>query len=234
MKFYNCKFCKLLLAGILFSQTPVLFAVDESALPVIPDNAGKNFDPAKVDTIPGSGGGKTRAFGGSGKRLPPAPTTRSEIIRLMKKPKKTRAIGNKIPSPKARAYINFDVDSASIKSYSYQLLNEWGAALQSEELARAKIRVQGHTDNTGAANYNMDLSERRARTVAQYLASLGIAFSRFQIEPYGEDVPYASNSTESGRALNRRVEFVLDYNTSGYDTSGDDEGQSSQEQPYYE
>ena len=126
------------------------------------------------------------------------------------------------------------MDSASIKSYSYQLLNEWGAALQSEELARAKIRVQGHTDNTGAANYNMDLSERRARTVAQYLASLGIAFSRFQIEPYGEDVPYASNSTESGRALNRRVEFVLDYNTSGYDTSGDDEGPSSQEQPYYE
>ena len=68
-------------------------------------------------------------------------------------------------------------------------------------------QVQGHTDSTGSASYNQRLSERRADSVANYLENLGVRNSRIDTIGYGESQPRATNSTASGRQINRRVEI---------------------------
>ncbi len=111
--------------------------------------------------------------------------------------------------PKAGALINFDVNSAQILPESYPLLDEFGKALKSGLSGRSFI-VAGHTDSAGNAPYNQDLSIRRANAVADYLvAGHGIGLSRLTLKGYGETKPIASNGNEKGRALNRRVEFIL-------------------------
>ncbi|MHC1776511.1 MAG: OmpA family protein [Lentimicrobium sp.] len=74
------------------------------------------------------------------------------------------------------------------------------------------IEVQGHTDSKGSNAYNKNLSERRAGSVNSYLASKGISNSRTDIKGYGETAPKYSNESESGRAENRRVEFLITAN----------------------
>ena len=69
--------------------------------------------------------------------------------------------------------------------------------------------VYGHTDSTGSDAYNQDLSERRARSVANYLAMRGVSSARIRSQGFGEQYPVASNDTEEGRALNRRVEIKI-------------------------
>ncbi len=71
------------------------------------------------------------------------------------------------------------------------------------------VRVEGHTDNTGATDYNLGLSEKRAKEVTDYLALKGVATDRIKTAWYGESQPKASNDTESGKSLNRRVEFSI-------------------------
>lgn len=71
------------------------------------------------------------------------------------------------------------------------------------------VMVEGFTDSTGSAAHNKDLSERRAASVAQALASLGVPRERIGMRGYGEAFPVASNDTASNRQLNRRVEIVL-------------------------
>lgn len=74
------------------------------------------------------------------------------------------------------------------------------------------LEIQGHTDNTGTAEYNQGLSERRASSAASYLRSHGIASSRITTKGFGKDAPKYSNDTEDGRAGNRRVEFLITAN----------------------
>lgn len=74
------------------------------------------------------------------------------------------------------------------------------------------IELQGHTDDTGAEKYNQDLSERRARAVDNYLEQKGIPARRIKIKGFGETIPKYDNTTESGRAQNRRVEFLITAN----------------------
>jgi outer membrane protein OmpA-like peptidoglycan-associated protein len=71
------------------------------------------------------------------------------------------------------------------------------------------VMVEGFTDSTGTSAHNQDLSERRAASVAQALASLGVPRERIGMRGYGEAYPVASNDTASNRQLNRRVEIVL-------------------------
>ena len=71
------------------------------------------------------------------------------------------------------------------------------------------IDVTGHTDSTGSSTYNQTLSENRARAVADYLASRGVAAGRVRSQGYGETQPVASNATEEGRSANRRVEIKI-------------------------
>ncbi|WP_326461913.1 OmpA family protein [Chitinophaga sp.] len=71
------------------------------------------------------------------------------------------------------------------------------------------VRVEGHTDDKGTDAYNMGLSERRAKSVAAYLTSQGIASNRVQTYWYGESQPKVANDSEENRAKNRRVEFAI-------------------------
>src|SRR5207248_240578 len=71
------------------------------------------------------------------------------------------------------------------------------------------IEIAGHTDNVGGADFNRQLSQRRASAVAQYLMSKGVSEQRIITAAGGEDHPIASNSTDQGRAANRRVEVTL-------------------------
>jgi len=75
------------------------------------------------------------------------------------------------------------------------------------------ILVEGHTDNTGTVQYNIDLSKHRATTVSDYLMSRGVAKERFDIKWYGEDQPKYPNDTDASRKLNRRVEVGIMANS---------------------
>jgi len=71
------------------------------------------------------------------------------------------------------------------------------------------VRVEGHTDNTGTDDYNLTLSEKRAKEVTDYLSLKGVTPSRMKTAWYGEAQPKTGNDTESGKAQNRRVEFSI-------------------------
>ncbi len=105
--------------------------------------------------------------------------------------------------------IYFDHDKAVIKPESKPTLHEIAKLLGTAP--SLKLIVVGHTDNAGSFDYNMDLSRRRAKAVVDALiADYGIAQNRLRSEGVGYLAPAASNDTEEGRALNRRVELVKD------------------------
>jgi outer membrane protein OmpA-like peptidoglycan-associated protein len=76
------------------------------------------------------------------------------------------------------------------------------------------LKIEGFTDSTGSSSYNERLSERRADSVATFIEDLGVRSSRIRAIGYGETSPRASNSTASGRQLNRRVEIHVVANNS--------------------
>lgn len=104
--------------------------------------------------------------------------------------------------------INFDTGKATIRPESRRILDEIAAVLKAHPELR-RIRVEGHTDNVGGQAYNLDLSERRARSVVEALATRGVARDRLSPAGYGFGKPIASNATAFGRAKNRRVEFTI-------------------------
>jgi OOP family OmpA-OmpF porin len=103
-------------------------------------------------------------------------------------------------------YINFDTGKATIKPDSAKTLDDAAAALKG--VPDLKLEVAGHTDNVGGADANRKLSEARAQSVMQALVTRGIAAARLTAKGYGPDKPVADNSTEPGRAKNRRVELI--------------------------
>lgn len=74
--------------------------------------------------------------------------------------------------------------------------------------ADLKFEVQGHTDNTGTVAGNQKLSEQRAQAIVNKLVEMGVAANRLSAKGMGQSAPLADNSTDEGRAKNRRVEFV--------------------------
>ena len=80
------------------------------------------------------------------------------------------------------------------------------------EFPDTNLLLEGHTDSTGDAAYNMTLSQKRANAVAQYLQASGVAAGRFTVKAYGETRPMFDNSTPDGRAKNRRVEVAVAAN----------------------
>nr|WP_258870832.1 MULTISPECIES: OmpA family protein [unclassified Wenzhouxiangella] len=103
--------------------------------------------------------------------------------------------------------VTFDFDSASLRSEFFDVLES--VALVLEEYEKTVLVIDGHTDSTGPRSYNMELSERRAEAVGDYLVSQGINSVRLATYGYGPDHPIASNETEAGRTANRRVELTL-------------------------
>jgi outer membrane protein OmpA-like peptidoglycan-associated protein len=101
----------------------------------------------------------------------------------------------------------FATDSSTLRPQLQSELRSIAANLVS--YPNSNIRVIGHTDNVGAAAYNIDLSLRRARSVMDVLAGAGVPGSRLSAVGMGEDQPIASNLSTSGRAQNRRVEIII-------------------------
>jgi len=103
--------------------------------------------------------------------------------------------------------ILFDIDSAVVKPSLRSDLQVLAANLQ--RYPESTIQVVGHTDNTGEAGYNQDLSERRAAAVSQVLVGSGVSAGRIDSFGQGERQPLASNLTPEGRAQNRRVDITI-------------------------
>jgi len=104
-------------------------------------------------------------------------------------------------------YIYFDFDKSDLLPESANELNRLSAYL--EEHPDYDIVITGHTDNFGTEAYNLNLSNNRARAVANYLSEKGIDRQRITYSGAGSSEPVADNSTAHGRSLNRRVEFMV-------------------------
>jgi outer membrane protein OmpA-like peptidoglycan-associated protein len=103
--------------------------------------------------------------------------------------------------------ILFGFDSSELQPAARSNLQVLAENLQQYE--RTEVLIIGHTDSVGSDEYNQVLSERRALAAADYIRSLGLAAERIATEGMGETDPVATNDTEDGRSLNRRVEVVI-------------------------
>lgn len=103
--------------------------------------------------------------------------------------------------------VTFAVDSSTISPAFQTTLNQIAESMKS--YPDSLIDVYGHTDSTGADAYNQTLSERRAQSVANFLVMRGVSQSRVRSQGFGEQYPVATNDTDQGRALNRRVEIKI-------------------------
>lgn len=103
--------------------------------------------------------------------------------------------------------ITFDLDDADINSGFYDVLDS--VAIVLEEYDQTFVEVAGHTDSSGSESYNQQLSERRARSVVEYLISQDVMRERMITVGAGESRPVASNDTATGRQQNRRVELTI-------------------------
>jgi outer membrane protein OmpA-like peptidoglycan-associated protein len=101
----------------------------------------------------------------------------------------------------------FDVDSATLDPSAQGTLGEVGSVLT--EYPKTAVVIQGHTDSTGSEAHNQELSERRAKSVYNYLVGRGVAPDRMTALGHGEAFPVASNDSEWGRQQNRRVDILL-------------------------
>ncbi|MBU1100698.1 MAG: OmpA family protein [Bacteroidetes bacterium] len=103
--------------------------------------------------------------------------------------------------------VNFRSGSANLTNESYPILYDAVEVLKSNPAA--KVEIQGHTDSSGGAAFNLTLSERRAQAVRDFLVANGISASRLFVKGYGESQPMADNYTSAGMAMNRRIEFKV-------------------------
>jgi OOP family OmpA-OmpF porin len=105
--------------------------------------------------------------------------------------------------------VTFEVNSADLTAESRPVLERVAADLK--KYPQLRVELEGHTDASGADRYNLQLSERRAQSVRDYLINVGVPARQVEARGYGETKPIASNDTPQGRALNRRVVMsVLD------------------------
>jgi outer membrane protein OmpA-like peptidoglycan-associated protein len=105
------------------------------------------------------------------------------------------------------ADVLFDFDRADVKPGARRTLERIAGFLN--EYPERQVLIEGFTDSTGSRQYNMELSDRRARAVRDTLVDMGVGTRRMQIQGFGPDHPVASNDSEAGRQLNRRVEVII-------------------------
>jgi outer membrane protein OmpA-like peptidoglycan-associated protein len=105
--------------------------------------------------------------------------------------------------------VYFAYNRARIKQRSYQLLRDVATVMK--DRPSMTVRIEGHTDSRGGARYNRRLSQRRARSVRNFLIRQGISPTRMSAVGYGEDKPIANNRYKAGRDKNRRVEFFITH-----------------------
>jgi outer membrane protein OmpA-like peptidoglycan-associated protein len=103
--------------------------------------------------------------------------------------------------------VTFNTNEFAIRGEFYPVLDSVAQVLA--KFKDTRMTINGHTDSTGSADYNYNLSNRRAQSVTNYLASHGVDQNRLISQGMGPDQPIASNDTEEGRAQNRRVELQI-------------------------
>jgi len=103
--------------------------------------------------------------------------------------------------------VEFETGSSTLLESSYALLDRVAEILKHHP--RLKLIVEGHTDDVGGDEYNIRLSLERAGSVKQYLAEKGIWPDTIKVFGYGKKRPITENTSDRGRALNRRVEFII-------------------------
>ena len=103
--------------------------------------------------------------------------------------------------------MTFDFNSATVRPGLYTEIDRVASVMQ--RYPQTLIRVEGHTDNVGTEVYNMDLSRKRAQAVSDLLVQRSISSQRVNIIGFGEANPIASNNSETGRQMNRRVEIKI-------------------------
>ena len=105
----------------------------------------------------------------------------------------------------------FDVNKAQLKPGAARKLQKLAAFLK--QYPQRHLQIEGHTDSTGSADYNLELSDRRANAVRTALVDMGVDNDRITTHGYGMESPVASNDTAAGRQMNRRVEIILSEDT---------------------
>lgn len=103
--------------------------------------------------------------------------------------------------------INFATDSAEIPEENKAILDK--AAELIKQIPDAHLKITGHTDTQGSYAYNLDLSQKRAQSVHDYLVSKGVSDEKLEMQGASFDEPVATNATEQGRFRNRRIEFTV-------------------------
>lgn len=103
--------------------------------------------------------------------------------------------------------VTFDFNKTNVKPQFYSALNSIASTIKQYD--QTIVEINGHTDNIGSLAANQKVSEERARSVGAYLAGQGVQSVRMETHGYNYQYPVADNSTDSGRALNRRVEIRL-------------------------
>ena len=169
-------------------NTPKGIRVNNEGCPLDSDGDGINDDEDKCPDKPGPASN----FG--------CPELKKEVRNLFKK---------------AMNGIQFETGKDVIKKVSYPILDQIVAVMELNE--EYNLTISGHTDDVGDEAKNLDLSKRRAASVRNYLINKGIDEKRLTSEGYGESKPIADNKTSKGRALNRRVEFEISYETVTYE-----------------
>ena len=108
-----------------------------------------------------------------------------------------------------RLMVNFDFDKSNVKPEYHQVLADFAAYMKKQQ-SFTVVEIAGHTDSVGSDAYNLKLSDRRAKSVRDYLVkNFGLDEKLFSSKGYGETKPIATNDTEAGRAQNRRIEAEL-------------------------
>jgi OOP family OmpA-OmpF porin len=116
------------------------------------------------------------------------------------------------PTPKVMVFHEaalFAFDKSELTPAGQEALRKYREEARMELSAASRIKITGHTDSTGAAEYNQQLSLRRAQAVRDYLVKLGGNASIMEVSGMGASVPIADNKTDAGRAQNRRVEVEV-------------------------
>jgi len=124
----------------------------------------------------------------------------------------TDAAGSIAVIPLADGIARVDVSTDAAFDYGSAVLRP-AVAMQLARVMSSyqgrQVQVSGYTDNVGAPDFNLDLSQRRARAVADVLLGQGFNAEQLAVRGYGEDSPVASNANEAGRRLNRRIEILV-------------------------
>jgi peptidoglycan-associated lipoprotein len=137
---------------------------------------------------------------------PPAPVQPKPVTPEPVEPVDTRDWGRMTPAEMGIndvffAYDSFDLDDAGMRTLAQN-------ARILKDHADVVVMVEGHCDERGTVEYNLALGEKRAKTVRDYLQSLGVGVAQMRVTSYGENKPFATGSTEDAWGQNRRAHFA--------------------------